>query len=311
MTRTAETTLDQTPPATPLAAEEISHLIETARAETYRASESVPVKEVGTFKAKSLMDLAREASLKEARPDPEPAPEVVAEAPEEAAEAEAQADDIPEAELVAEPEAPLAAEEPPPSEPDTSEPAPAPPEPAQPMIDAEMLERVRAEAFAAGQADARRADSEGPRQALAVLEAAARALTSPPEGAMVQLRASIAASVKQLASARAGQAIDDLPEPFMTRIEDLADRVHACASAPVLRLHPDDLDAIADFVSQSDLLSGMRMVASADLARGDVELTLDGLAVTDRLEPLEGRRRRMVFAHGGIKPAAEAKDALE
>lgn len=306
MTRTAETTLDQTPPATPLAAEEISHLIETARAETYRASESVPVKEVGTFKAKSLMDLAREASLKEVRPDPEPAPEVVAEAPEEAAEAEAPADDIPEAELVAEPEAPIAAEEPP-----APEPVPAPPEPAQPMIDAEMLERVRAEAFAAGQADARRADSEGPRQALEVLEAAARALTSPPDSAMVQLRASIAASVKQLASARAGQAIDDLPEPFMTRIEDLADRVHACASAPVLRLHPDDLDAIADFVSQSDLLSGMRMVASADLARGDVELTLDGLAVTDRLEPLEGRRRRMVFSHGGIKPAAEAKDALE
>ena len=302
MTRTAETTLDQTPPAAPLGAEEISHLIETARAETYRASESVPVKEVGTFKAKSLMDLAREASLKEAEPAPEPPQEILHEEP---PEAEAEAEDIPEAELAHEPEEVVA------QEPPTPEPDPAPPEPAMPMIDAEMLERVRAEAFAAGQADARQAHAEGPQQALEVLEAAARALTSPPEAAMAQLRASIATSVKHLASARAGMAIDDLPEAFMTRIEDLADRVHACASAPVLRLHPEDLDAIADFVSQSDLLSGMRMVASADLARGDVELTLDGLAVTDRLEPLEGHRRRMVFSHGGIKPAAEAKPAKD
>lgn len=301
MTRAAETTLEQPSPPVPLGAEEISHLIETARAETYRAKEDAPQKPTGTFKAKSLMDLAREARMKEPVAEVElPQASVVEEAPAamgEPSEPEPLADEVSEAEVV--------------PEPSLIEEAPAPraaePPPAVTAPDPELLERVRAEAFEAGQAEARRADAERQTHALEMLEAAARSLITPPETALAQLRASIAASVKQLASARAGLAIDDLPEPFLVRIEELADRIHACSSAPVLRLHPDDLDAISDYVSQSEILSEMRIVAGSDLSRGDVELTLGGLALSDRMEPLEGRRRRMVFAHGGIKAAADGQ----
>lgn len=294
MAKAAKTPAEQTPSAAPLAAEEINHLIETARSETYRAAEDAP-KEAGVFKPKSLMELAREARLKE--PPPEVA--VVVEEPPEAP---------PEQEF-----APViaGAEEPEPELAEIIEPQPDPtpapaPVAAAPAIDTEMLERVRTEAYEAGMAEARRIDGAGVHEAVAALEAAAQALRTPPEAALAGLRGAVETAVKQLASARAGLAIDDLPEPFVARIEDLADRLHACTANPVLRLHPDDLEAIYDYVSQSEILASMRIVAGVGLMRGDVELTLGGLAMTDCLEPPEGRRRRMMFRHGGTATAPES-----
>jgi len=300
MAKAAKTPVEPENSPAPLAVEEINHLIETARAETYQASETAPKKEPGVFKPKSLMELAREARLKE--PPPETVPEVVPVTPDSAMDEPL--------EVQFEPAAPMA--EPAPLEDLPKAAAPAPylvpePEPiaAAPSFDPDHLERVRAEAFAAGQAEARRTDGEALQQALAALEAATQALTAPPESALADMRATMESSVRQLASARAGMAIDDLPEPFMRRIEELADRVHACASAPVLRLHPDDLEAIIDHVSQSEILSTMRMVAKEDLSRGDVELCLGGLTMADCLEPPE-RRRRAVFRHRGA--ATEASE---
>ena len=304
MTATAKPEQDEAPKPVPLGADEISHLIQTAQSESYRVSEDAPRKETGSFKPKSLMDLARAASMKEPEPavdevspEPKAEPEIEIIAPNEAAAdpeeyAEAGIEELPQEQIIPEQD-----DDPTPEE------VPQPIEPPAPanVVDTEMLEKIRAEAFEAGQAEARREDTERQKQAIDALEAAAQALIAPSDAAMRQLRASIETSVKQLASARAGIAIDECPEHFLSRIEDLADRVHASMAAPVLRLNPDDLDAVSDFVAQSEILSEMRMVASPDLAPGDVELTLDGLALMDRIEPLVGRRRRVAASSRGRK----------
>lgn len=318
MTATAKPDQDQTPAAVPLGAEEISHLIKTAQSESYRVSEDAPRKEAGTFKPKSLMDLAREASMKDPVPsvdevlsEPEPDPEIEIEvAAETTAEQPAHSDILPDEEV----EDRTYPEQKDDREPEISQ-AVEPPAAAE-VVDVEMLEKIRAEAFEAGQAEARREYAERQNHALEVLEAAAQSLRSPSENAMSQLRVSIETSVKQLASARAGIAIDECPEHFLIRIEDLADRIYASMAAPVLRLNPDDLDAISDHVAQSEILSEMRIVASPDMAPGDVELMLDGLALTDRIEPLIGRRRRATISSRGRKKTvadtgATSSDSVE
>lgn len=148
---------------------------------------------------------------------------------------------------------------------------------------AEALERIRSEAYAAGRAAAEAEARAGLSAATEVLEAAAQALLHPATGAMAGLRAEITEAVLRLASERAGVEIDTIPDAFVERIEALADRIHSRAIQPVLRLHPDDLAAIEPFIAGSDSLAAMRILATEELLRGDVDLTVEGLRLSDRI----------------------------
>lgn len=160
--------------------------------------------------------------------------------------------------------------------------------------DAEALEQIRSEAFAAGRAEAEAEAEARLTAATQMLEAAAHALLHPASDALSALRAEIADAVLRLASERAGLEIDILPSAFIERIEELADRIHGRATQPVLRLHPADIAVIAPLIANSDSLSAMRILASEDLSRGDVDLTVDGLRMSDRIlgQPAARKGRR-------------------
>jgi flagellar assembly protein FliH len=134
-----------------------------------------------------------------------------------------------------------------------------------------------------GAAETRAALAAETAAAVAALEEAAAAFLAPPAKALRALQDQIAAAVLALASARAGSRIDELPAPLLLRIEAIANRVQAATQGAVLRLHPDDCAAIAPLIAGSELLSEARLVPRQDLARGDVELLLGGLLLSDRL----------------------------
>lgn len=154
---------------------------------------------------------------------------------------------------------------------------------SNPPPDPEALERVRAEAHAAGRAEAEAEARAGLTAATAILEAAAQALLHPAADVLASLRAEVIEAVLRIASERAGLEIDSMPSAFVERIEALADRIRSQATQPVLRLHPDDLAAIDGLIQSSDMLASMRILPSEELSRGDVDLAVDGLRLSDRI----------------------------
>ncbi|WP_439138957.1 FliH/SctL family protein [Roseicyclus sp.] len=332
-----EATLSDT---APLDETEITRLIAAARTETYRPSQAVPQGKTDAFRPKSLLELAqkqREADKAAARADvPMPdAPNNSVKAPAHPAE-----DDdgtyqavLPEDEgdfAVQARNTPAGTRQLPSGTAEglmaddgddedgmvwadqdatgqefaalstTDEPAIA--ADTGPSIDPGTLEQVRAEAFSAGRAEAEAELRDGLSMATQVLEAVAQALSHPAADALAGLRADIAEAVLRLASERAGLEIDTMPDAFLERIEALADRIHAQASQPILRLHPDDLAAIEALIASSDSLASMRIVTSVELSRGDVDLVVDGLRLSDRILGQPAARKK---ARSAAKPKAD------
>lgn len=159
-------------------------------------------------------------------------------------------------------------------------------------LDPQAREQIHAEGFAAGRAAAAAEMETRMASAVEALEKAAHALRHPPTSAVATLRADIAEAVLKLAAERAGLEIDTMPTAFVERIELLAERIHGQATQAVLRLNPDDHAAIAEVIEGSDTLAVMRIVTSAELSRGDVELIVDGLRMSDRLLGQPTRRKR-------------------
>lgn len=152
-----------------------------------------------------------------------------------------------------------------------------------------------AEGLAAGLEQGR---AEGRAEALAEFDTDADAEIGPARDAFVaavrklalidpqdtrDLAQALTAAVRKMAQARAGQAIDDLPAAFLTRIETLAERVSQGLRSVSLRLNPDDLAAITPHLPQSDALAGATITADARLGRGDIDLRAEGIRLTDIL----------------------------
>ena len=176
-------------------------------------------------------------------------------------------------------------------------PQPVPPEagfrsaPPPPEID---LARIRAEARAAGRAEAEadlaearaQAHAQGRAEALAdaagdldraraALVSAANALTDATQTATATVFAAVEAAILRLASHRAGMAIDANPAPFRARIETLAGRITQAGATAEIRLNPEDLAALGD--------GDPRFAADAGLARGDVVVRAGDVLIEDIL----------------------------
>ncbi len=95
----------------------------------------------------------------------------------------------------------------------------------------------------------------------------------------------IAEAVKTLAAQRAGQMIDEMPAPFVKRVEALADRVAQGVAAVTVRLNPDDFAAIKPHLAGSDLLNPDRIGPDDNLSRGDVDIRSGAVQLRDVLFP--------------------------
>lgn len=121
------------------------------------------------------------------------------------------------------------------------------------------------------------------QQAREIFEKAARELTAPAEQSLAHLNVAISEAVRRLAGQRAGRAIDDMPDSFVTRIEMLCDRIAQGMRQVTVVLHPDDLSAIRPHVDGSPLLADSRLLADPKLARGDVAIQAGSIRLNDVL----------------------------
>jgi flagellar assembly protein FliH len=161
------------------------------------------------------------------------------------------------------------------------------PEPESPedKATAAAVEEAYQRGFQDGQTSAETEVEQMMTHALGLLNQTTQSFAAQVDGAIDELATSIEASVLSLASSRAGLAIDACPEAFIQRIKTLADRIHTSATQPIVRLNPLDLFVLKPILEQSKDLLNLRLVSDANLQRGDIDLSLEGIRLTDAVAP--------------------------
>ena len=276
----------------PLKPSEITQFIRTIDAEVFEKKHAAAE---NTFQPKSLFDLAKAASEREVAqvldseilPEPEPQ---IAQEPQDRSEKpgpseanttptlEATTEPQDDAEL--EPKEELTADLPTPASTEVTAPEPESPED---KATAAAVEEAYQRGFQDGQTSAETEVEQMMTHALGLLNQTTQSFAAQVDGAIDELAASIEASVLSLASSRAGLAIDACPEAFIQRIKTLADRIHTSATQPIVRLNPLDLFVLKPILEQSKDLLNLRLVSDANLQRGDIDLSLEGIRLTDVL----------------------------
>jgi len=289
-----------------LADAEISRLINLSRKTGFARDEEAPVRRQASFRKRTLVEIAMEASQKQAAAEAETAtetglsegpqaetPAVPQEAvPQEAAPQEAAA---PAAQQEA--AAPAASQEAAPevTAPEVTDPEEITSDPAAlaeaEQARAEAAEKQRAEQMqaeydrghAAGLAEGQARATAELEQVVAAFEKALAGLAGPDVLQLDPLRQKIEGAVLGLASARAGSQIDEMPEAFADRVEQLISRIKEATEAPLILLAEDDYRLIAPLAQQREKLAHCRFAAEAGLARGDVRIIAGGIGLDDQL----------------------------
>lgn len=153
--------------------------------------------------------------------------------------------------------------------------APEPEVIAEPINDEAAIAAAREEAFAEAQAQF--------AEARDAFIAATDRLMTPDTDALAGLREQLTDAVRKLASDRAGVQIDTTPARFVNKIEALVETVAAGVSDVTIRLSPKDLDAVTPFLTEAPIVQQSRLIADANLRRGDVGISTPDISLTDSL----------------------------
>ena len=136
-----------------------------------------------------------------------------------------------------------------------------------------------AEGRAAGSAEAS-AQLERAIQAFETATGSLAALSEIDSGALSD---SLRSAVLQMAGARAGQVIAEMPAGFVARIETMINSIRTASGAPVIRLNAADLAAIEPLIETREKLAHCRFVADPNLAHGDLSVTVGNIGIDDFL----------------------------
>ena len=136
-----------------------------------------------------------------------------------------------------------------------------------------------AEGRAAGSAEA----SAQLERAIQAFETATGSLAALSEIDSSALSDSLRSAVLQMAGARAGQVIVEMPAGFVARIEAMINSIRTASGAPVIRLNAADLAAIEPLIETREKLAHCRFVADPSLANGDLSVTVGNIGIDDFL----------------------------
>jgi len=303
---------------------EIQRLVMLSRDAAYQRSEHVPVKTVEVFEPRSLVSIAmdaqrrREAEMRTAvaagamiDPDLANAGEAA-----EAAAADHQSQDMaPSQNAAAEAEAGAASQadgampagedaaasdtpEEGAADEESAQESPQGSTPGASQIDFEAgraagleeghatgFEEGHAKGLEGGRAAGRAEASAQLERAIQAFEIAAEKLGNLTEIDSNALGESIHKAILTLASERAGRAIAEQPDAFADRIEGLLAAIRTASGQPVIHLNPGDLGSVQPLVETREKLRHCAFVASADLAAGDLSVTVGTIGIDDIILP--------------------------
>jgi len=138
--------------------------------------------------------------------------------------------------------------------------------------------------FEEGQAAAKQELETSLGEAIISFQAAAAALGKDDNIDLSQLDQAMTKAIIQLASARAGMAIDENPDGFAARIETMVSRIRNRVDEPVIRLHPQDAEIIRSQLEERLAPRGFKLTADETLKRGDARVDVGSIGVMDLID---------------------------
>ena len=86
-----------------------------------------------------------------------------------------------------------------------------------------------------------------------------------------------------IATERAGATIKEIPKEFVQKIETLAQIIKNKGQNPILRLNPQDYQAVAPLLKNSTELTNFKVHPDDILQHSDIIIELDGVSAEDRI----------------------------
>jgi flagellar assembly protein FliH len=153
---------------------------------------------------------------------------------------------------------------------------------AEPKGEAKEAEYQRG--FEEGQAAAKQELEASLGEAINSFQAAAAALSKDDNIDLTQLDQAMTQAIISLASERAGMAITDHPDGFVTRIETMVSRIRNRLDDPVIRLHPQDAEIIQSHLEERLAPRGFKLTPDKTLKRGDARVDVGSIGVMDLID---------------------------
>lgn len=150
------------------------------------------------------------------------------------------------------------------------------------------IEAVRAKARAEALEEASATAAQDIAEVRDAFTAAITRLTSAENERLADLTAKLELAVRQLATQRAGQKIDEAPRPFLRRIEKITHQIAAGAENTVVLMNPADLMAIKPHIKDFSPLAKGRLSPDTTLGRGDLRLRMDEITFSDVIAERDG-----------------------
>jgi flagellar biosynthesis/type III secretory pathway protein FliH len=154
--------------------------------------------------------------------------------------------------------------------------------------DLELLDEEYKRGFYEGQKAAMERQEEQLNAAIDSFNAATEALARDENIDLSQLSNAMYRAIAELASERAGIAIDNHPEDFAKRIERMVIRIRNLVETPVITLHPADADLIKVTLEARLNPRPLKIVGDYSLKRGDARVDVGEIGVMDLLESAIG-----------------------
>jgi len=144
---------------------------------------------------------------------------------------------------------------------------------------------TESEEYQRGYEDGRKAalaeKETGMNEAVAAFTSATESLSKDENFDLSQLSPAINRAIMQLASERAGIAIDEHPDAFAARIESMVKRIRNRVDEPYIRLHPEDAKIIGDTLGENLSPRKIHIIADENLKRGDARIDVGSIGVMD------------------------------
>ena len=135
-----------------------------------------------------------------------------------------------------------------------------------------------------GISEARSQSQQGLDAAISIFRIAAETIDSSDQANLDILNDTVQKTIIEIAQQSAGFMIDEFPQKFIERITEFSKLVNENFKRISLDINLEDYDAIKDFIQNDEFLSSINFKINKDLSRGDMKLNADGIRIDDLMK---------------------------
>ena len=135
-----------------------------------------------------------------------------------------------------------------------------------------------------GISEARSQSQQGLDAAISVFRIAAETIDNSDQANLDILNDTVQKTVIEIAQQSAGFMIDEFPQKFVERINGFSKLINENFKKISLDINLEDYETIKDFIQNDEFLSSINFKINKDLTRGDMKLNADGIKIDDLMK---------------------------